>query len=474
MTLIVIILGLTITPLETHNMFKFILGAVFIILGLTVFLFGVDIGITPIGSHMGKALAKSNKFWIVSIMTLLLGFIISIAEPILQVFAGQVEDVTSGAISKTSLLIVVAIGVGLMLTIGLLRILFNIPLKRVLTITYLIILALGLFTSSEFLAVSFDAAAAITGPLTVPFMLALALGVSSLKKDAKDSENDSFGLVGLAATGAIISVKIMSIISGSDEITGSLAREGSVSDSVFAPFLREIPKVAIETAMTLLPIVIMFLFFHFVALKLRKRSLKKIFMGVLYTFIGLTLFLTGVYAGFMEAGEILGYRVASLGKPWLTMLIGFILGLVVILAEPTVHVLTNQIEDVTSGYIKRRIVLIALSIGVSSAVLLSIIRIIYPGLQLWHYLLPGYAIGLILAHITPALFVGIGFDSGCVSSGPMSATFILAFVQGVAEFVPYADVVVDGFGVIAMVTLMPMIALQLLGLIFRIKSRKEV
>lgn len=471
-TLIVIILNFTITPLEPHQFIKFLIGAVFIVIGLTVFLFGVDIGITPIGSHIGKSLAKSNSFWIVAIASLIFGFIISVAEPDLHILAGQVEAVSSGVITKFSLVVIVSVGVGVMIAAGLLRILFNIPLYKFLTVTYFLILGFGIFTSPEFLAIAFDSSGATTGALTVPFMLALSVGVSSMKKT--DSEDDSFGLVGIASAGAIISVMIMSIIRRAGNITGSLDTESSTSTSVLAPFLREIPKVALEILIALLPVITTFFIFQFVSFKLSRKGVRKICIGLLYTLLGLTIFLSGVNAGFMDVGAIIGYSVASLGKPWLVVLVGFVLGLVVILAEPAVHVLTNQIEDVTSGYIKRKVVLFSLSIGVGIAVALSIVRIIVPGFKLWHCLLPGYIAAVIMMQFVPKLFVGIAFDSGGVASGPMTATFILAFSHGAAEFIPHADVMVDGFGVIALVALTPLIALQVLGFIFKSKSRKEV
>ncbi len=471
-TIIVLILHFTITPLETHLIIRFLIGALFIILGLTVFLFGVDIGVTPIGTLMGKSLTKSNKVWIVATASLILGFFISIAEPDLHILAGQVDFVTSGVISKLSIVVIVSVGIAVMLSMGLLRIVYNIPLYKILTGIYLIILVLALFTSREFLAISFDASGATTGALTVPFMLALALGVSSMKKDGKDSEKDSFGLVAIASTGAILSVMIMSILSKSDKITASLEYGISTSKSVIAPFFQAIPSLSGEIALALFPILILFIIFQVVSFKLSKKAFIKILKGIVYTFIGLVLFLAGVNAGFMDVGSLVGFSVASLGKPWIVILVGFILGLVVILAEPAVHVLTNQIEDVTSGYIKRKVVLFALSIGVGVAVALSMIRIIIPEVQLWHYLLPGYAISLLMAHFAPKLFVGIAFDSGGVASGPMTATFILAFAQGAAESIEHANVLIDGFGVISMVALTPLIALQIVGFIFRRKSIK--
>ncbi len=471
-TIIVLVLHFTITPLESHLLVRFLLGAFSIILGLSIFLLGVDIGVTPIGTLMGTSLTKSNKVWIVGIAGLILGFFISIAEPDLHILAGQVASVTLGAVSKLSIVVVVSIGIAIMLAIGLFRIVFNRPLHKLLTIIYLVILGLAIFTSSGFLAISFDASGATTGAMTVPFMLALALGVSSLKKDGKSSEEDSFGLVGIASSGAILAVIIMSIFSKSDTITGSLEYEISQSASILGPFLKKLPMITGEILLALSPILVIFLFFQFISFKLSKKAFNKIIKGLVYTFIGLVLFLTGVNAGFMDVGSIVGYNLASLNGQWVVVMVGFIIGLVVILAEPAVYVLTNQIETVTSGYLKRNVVVFALSIGVAFAVAFSMLRIIAPEIQLWHFLLPGYIISIAMAYYVPKLFVGIAFDAGGVASGPMTATFILAFAQGAAEAIEGANVLIDGFGVIAMVALTPIIALQVLGFIFKIKSAK--
>jgi hypothetical protein len=470
-TIIVIILNFTLTPLELPVLIRFLLGAVFVTLGLTIFLVGVDIGITPIGNNMGGSIAKTNKLWIVVIAGLILGFFISVAEPDLHILAGQVDAVSSGLISKGSIVVIVSIGIAVMLAIGLGRIVYNFPLYKLLTIIYAIIFGLACITSREFLAISFDASGATTGALTVPFILALAIGVSKLKKDSKASEKDSFGLVAIASTGAIISVMIMSIISKSDEITGNLAPNG-ISDSILYPFAHEFIKIIPEIIIALLPILVLFIFFQKITFKLPKREVRKILFGVLFTFIGLVIFLVGVNAGFMDVGSVIGYKIASIDNKLFVILIGFVLGVVTILAEPAVYVLTHQIEDVTSGYVKRSVVMFTLAIGVGIAVALSVVRILIPELQLWQYLLPGYLVSIALTFIVPKLFVGIAFDSGGVASGPMTATFILAYAQGAAEAVEGANVLVDGFGVIAMVAMTPLIALQILGLVFKIKSRK--
>ena len=290
-------------------------------------------------------------------------------------------------------------------------------------------------------------------------------------KGGKTSDEDSFGRVGRASAGPIFAIMIMSIIRGLTNIQGEAA-DLAVNLGILNPYLITLPRVAREAVFTLLPLLILFLIFDKVRFKLNKRSKKSILKGLLYTFIGLTLFLVGVNAGFMEVGMVMGEGIAR-NYTWLLPIIGFLLGLVVVLAEPAVHVLTEQVEDVTAGHIKRAFILTALSIGIAFAVCSSMLRIMIPGLKLWHFLLPGFALGIILSYKVPPIFVGIAFDSGGVASGPMTATFILAFAQGAAKAIPTANVLVDGFGVIAMVAMTPLVAIQTLGLIYKIKSKKK-
>ena len=471
-TLIVLILNWTLSPLGFPVLLRFLAGALLIILGLSIFLFGVDLGVSPIGVLMGSTLTKSNKLWIMVAGGLLLGFFISVAEPDLHILANQVDFVSSGEISRVAIVLVVSVGIAVMMTLGLLRILRGTPLYLVLTVVYGLIFVLALFASSEFLAISFDASGATTGAMTVPVILALSKSVSALKKNSKASEKDSFGLVGLTSTGAILGVIIMSLFRPVEKITASLDYDLSTSDAVILPFLKKIPTIALEVFFALLPILIIFVAFQKITFRLKRKAMVRILKGLLYAFLGLVLFLTGVQAGFMDVGSQLGYQIASQNAPLILILVGFILGLVTILAEPAVYVLTEQIEDVTSGYVRRQAVIGSLAIGVAAAVALSMLRIVVPEIHLWHYLLPCYAIALVLSFFTPKLFVGIAFDSGGVASGPMTATFVLAFAQGAAEAISHANVLIDGFGVIAMVATMPLIALQLLGLIYRIKSTK--
>ena len=471
-TMIVLILHFTLTPFSTPMLIRFLIGIVLIIAGLTFFLIGVDIGVTPIGSYMGRVLAKSNRIWILAITGLILGFFISIAEPALHVLADQVDLVTDGLIDKLSLVATVSIGIGLLLILGLLRIVYNIPLYKILTVLYILIFILVYFASDAFTAIAFDASGATTGAFAVPFIFALSIGISTLKKDSKASEKDSFGLIAIVSAGAIITVLIMSLLFDVGELSGSLDLADNQNEQILAPFLKRLPHLSFESLMSLLPLVILFIAFHFFDGSLPGRQIIRVIKGLGYALIGLILFLLGVNAGLMQIGSFVGYQVAGNYSTLTFIAIAFMMGVVTILTEPAVHVLTRQIEDVTSGAINSGLILGALALGVGMAIALSGLRVLIPAIQLWHYILPGYIIALTLMYFVPKLFVGIAFDSGGVASGPMTGTFILAFIQGSAEVTDGASVLIDGFGMIAMVAMMPIITLQILGLVFKIKSRK--
>ena len=472
-TVLVLVLHFTIAPIPLDPLLRFLIGALLVVAGLSIFLFGVELAISPLGNHIGSTVSKTNKLWIIAAVGLVLGFFISIAEPDLQILARQVSFVTGGHIPMSGILVVVSAGIAIMLVAGLIRIVYNFPLYILLTILYGVIFILAFFVSPEFLAISFDASGATTGALMVPFIMALAIGISVLKKDSKASEKDSFGLVAVTSTGAILGVMLMGIFFKVDGLTGSLEAHISETESFFAPFLQEIPKLSLEAFIALLPVAIIFLVFQFKAFHFQRKPFRRILKGLLYTLIGLILFLTGVNAGFMDVGTILGRSIALMENKAYAVGIGFILGFVTILAEPAVYVLTHQIETVTSGYVKRKGILAALTIGVGLAVALSILRIVVPQIQLWHYLLPGYILSVILSFFVPKLFVGIAFDSGGVASGPMTATFILAFAQGVADSIEGADVLRDAFGMIALVAMTPIITLQIFGLIVKLISIKK-
>lgn len=465
--LIVFILNVTIAPVETELFLRFILGAIFIILGLGIFLWGIDLGISEIGTLVGNMTAHFDAKWKVFIVGFFLGFMITVAEPDLLILANQIVSAMGGTLHPFVIVGVVSVGVGFMVGLGLLRILTDFPLSKFLTIGYFIAFFLMIFVSDEFRAISFDASGATTGAMTTPFLLALCFGVSSLK-GSTDSEKDSFGLVGIASLGPILAILIFSFFNA----PGNAASDGAVEaipDGILGPLVETFRHTVVEGLMALLPIVLVFYFLHAVKLRVKKKELRKINKGILYTYLGLVIFLTGVNSGFMDMARVMGRELAAHQSNFLLPLVGLILGMVVVLAEPAVYVLSNQVEEITGGSISKRMILVCLSIGVSLAVAISMIRIQVESLKLWMFIVPGFSLALFAARKVPDIFVGIAFDAGGVASGPMTATFILALAQGACESIPTADVLLDGFGVIAMVAMMPIVSILILGFMYQRK-----
>ncbi|NMB02141.1 MAG: DUF1538 domain-containing protein [Firmicutes bacterium] len=476
-TIIVLVLNFTLTPLAIPVLVRFLVGAVTLIIGLSILLVGVDIGITPMGTLTGSSLVKTNKLWLLLIGGGLLSFFVSMAEPGLLVLVNQIEYVTAGAISSSILLAVIPIGFAIMVSLGVARVFLGISIKFFFAVSYGIILILAWFTSRtspEFLAIGFDSSGSVTGILVVPFIMALAVGFSSMRKDSKQAEEDSFGLMAAGAVGPIAAVMILSmLIPGQEYPVISLEPATSEVGSIMGPFWATVPAAMKNSVIALLPLAVSFLFLQWVLFKLEKKQFARIVKGFGYSLLGTVLFFMAVNGGFMEIGSQLGYLLASLdNKNWL-LVISFLLGFVTILAEPSVYVLTHQIEDVTSGYVKRQAVSGSLAIGVGAAIFLSSLRILVPWLSLWHFLLPGYLLIILMIKFVPNLFVGIGFDAGSVGTGPLTTTFILAFVQGAASAFEGADLLRDGLGMIALVAMMSIITLLSLGVVFEVKSRKQ-
>lgn len=468
-TVIILILNFTLTPMDTHIIAKFLVGTLLMIIGMPTFLLGIDISITPIGEQISEVLVKSNKLWLILLGGGFFGLVVTIAEPDLHILANQLKTITSGRFDSGLMVVMVSAGVGALVSLGMFRILKNVCLNRFMTVVYLIILILGFFTKPDFLGIAFDASGNTTGSVSVPFILALAMGISRMTRSNEKEENDGFGMLGIASSGAIVAVMIQGIFSDTGPIRGSLPMTETATDNVLFNFIHHIPQYAKETLIVILPILIIYIIIELVWIKRPLYKLKRIFIGSIYTYIGLVIFLTGVNVGFLDASRHVGYQIASFDKPWLLVLIGMIFGIITIPAEPSVHVLTRQIEDNTAGSIKAVTVMVTLCIGVAMAVGLSMLRILIPELQLWHILLPGMVIAIILSYIAPDIFVGIAYDSGGVAAGTMTSVFILPFAQGAAEIIPGASIILDSFGIIALVAMTPLIAVQILGLIYKIK-----
>lgn len=469
-TLLVLILAFTITPMPAELLLRFLIGAVFIIFGLGVFLWGTELGITPIGEGASKFISRFRHPLLLGILGFLIGFFITVAEPDLLILSQQIENATGGVMKAPLIVIIVSVGVGILVDIGLFRMLMNGSIRLLFTIGYVLCFALAFLVPDVYIAMGFDASGATTGAITTPFILAIGLGVSALKGSSK-GESESFGLVGTMSMGPILAVLAGGLIMGSaGEGTASVTTASG--HGILLPFLHALPHTAVESLKTISPILVFFFLMNIIHLHLPKRELVRILKGIFYLLFGLTFFLTGVNNGFMEVGFVLGEELSE-GMKLLLPLIGFLLGFLVVLAEPAVHVLGNQVEEVTGGSIPKKLILICLSIGVSMAVMISMIRIQVPSFHLLHILLPGFLIAILLSYKVDPLFVGIAFDAGGVASGPMAATFLLAVTQGAASKIPTANLLLDGFGIIATVAMTPVLSILILGAVYQAKKRKE-
>ncbi|MBR2309853.1 MAG: DUF1538 domain-containing protein [Oscillospiraceae bacterium] len=437
----------------------FTVGAVLLIVGIGMFNLGADLAMTPMGSHVGAGLSRQRKLMLLLAVCFVLGMLITVAEPDLQVLANQVKAVMNG----TLLVYCVGFGVGAFLVVAILRIVFHRRLSTILMLFYMLLFALALLLAVndrlDILPMAFDSGGVTTGPITVPFIMALGVGISSVLGDRKSQEN-SFGLVALCSIGPILAVLMLGVFS-SNNLT-YVVPDYTVSKDVLGSFLSAAGHTAKEVAIALGLIVVFFLICQFAFLKLPKRQLLRIAIGVAFTYVGLVLFLTGVNVGFMPIGYKMGFLLSRWNK-WILVGIGLVMGILVVLAEPAIHVLNAQVEEITGGYVSKKSMTIGLCCGVGAAIALSVIRIIFD-FSLVYYIIPGYFISLALSLFVPPVYTAIAFDSGGVASGPMTSGFVLPFAVGVCVGLQgEAAVLLDAFGVVALVAMTPLITIQLLG-----------
>ncbi len=466
-TLIVFVLCVTIVPMSTEMLSLFMVGAVLLVVGMGFFTLGADMAMMRIGESIGNSLTRSGKAVLVIICCFIIGVIITLAEPDLQVLADQTP-----AVPSLVLMLTVATGVGVFLATAFMRILLNLSLSKMLLIFYGIVFILAAFVPRDFLAVAFDAGGVTTGPITVPFIMSLGLGLTALKA-GEGAEDDSFGLVALSSIGPIMAVLVLGLLfkQESGSYTPVLIPEIDSTRTLMLLFSKQLPEYAKEVLTALLPIFIFFLIFKFTVLKISRKNFIKILIGMLYTFIGLTLFLTGVNVGFMPVGNFMGELISGLDYRWILIPIGMLIGYFIVKAEPAVHVLNKQVEDITGGAVSQKTMMACLSVGMSVSVGLAMLRVL-TGISLMWMLIPGYTIALALSFAVPKLFTAIAFDSGGVASGPMTATFLLPFAMGACSGLG-GNVTTDAFGIVAMVAMTPLVTIQILGLYYGIKTRKS-
>ena len=465
-TAIVLLLSVTLVPLTPGALVLFLFGSLLLIVGVGVFTLGVDMSMTPMGGGIGAYMSRARHMSVPLLTAFALGMLVTIAEPDLTVLAQQVP-----AIPNQVLILTVAAGVGLFLVIALLRTILHIPLSRLLVGSYLIVFVLAIvLVPNDFIPVSFDSGGVTTGPITVPFIMALGVGAASVRSD-KNSTSDSFGLVALCSIGPVLSVLVLGVCYAPDSASYTPAALPDIATTRDAAreFAAAIPHYAGEVAAAMVPICAMFLLFQLLTRRFKRTQLLRIVSGLIYTYVGLVMFLTGVNVGFMPAGQLIGAAIAGGGAPFLLIPIGMLMGYFIVGAEPAVHVLVKQVEEVSMGSISQGAMKQGLAIGVAVSIGIAMLRVL-TGISILWFLIPGYAVSLALTFFVPQLFTGVAFDAGGVASGPMTATFLLPFAMGACEKWG-GNLMTDAFGLVALVAMTPLVAIQLLGLAGRVRKR---
>ncbi len=465
-TALMLLLCFFLVPLPSSALSGFVFGSCLLVIGMGLFNLGAEMAMTPIGEGVGASLTASRRLWVVLLAGFLAGVLVTVAEPDLTVLATQVPSV-----SNFTIIISVALGVGIFLMLALWRILFRVKMWILLLASYALVFLLAQFVPTGFMAVAFDSGGVTTGPMTVPFILSLGAGVAGIRSD-KGAESDSFGLVALASVGPILSVMILAIIfnprGGESAVVSLNAAENSMA--LFQSFSSQFPHYMKEMLLSLLPVVGFFLVFQFISLRLVSSRLRRIVIGLVFTYTGLVLFMTGVNVGFMPVGWFIGKSLGAAVYRWALVPVGALTGWFVVSAEPAVAVLSRQVYDMTAGAVSQKALKQCLSAGVAISVGLAMTRVILR-IPVMYFLAPGYALAMLLMIFSPPVFTSIAFDSGGVASGPMTAAFLLPMAMGACESAG-GDVVADAFGVVALVAMTPLIAIQLLGIVYGTRTRR--
>lgn len=465
-TFIVLLISIVLVPMELGPIVMFLTGAVMLIIGMGLFQLGAEMAMTPLGEGIGVQISKSKKIGSVLLIGFVMGVIITISEPDLQVLAGQVP-----AVPNQVLIFTVAIGVGIFLALAILRIKYQISLSTMLVVLYSLVIVISFFVPKDFVAVAFDSGGVTTGPMTVPFIMALGVGLASVRGD-KNAASDSFGLVALSSIGPILAVLLLGCFYKPSSAVYDLADIATVvtTQDVVREFAKGLPIYAGEVLISMIPIAAVFIIFQFVCHRFQRRQIEKISVGLVYTYIGLVLFLCGVNVGFAPVGAFLGKELASLSHKWILVPIGMLIGYYIVKAEPAIQVLNHQVESVTDGAVSVQAMNRCMSIGVAVSVWLAMLRVL-TGIPIQWIIIPGYMIALILSRFVPKIFIGIAFDSGGVASGPMTSTFLLPLSMGACQAVG-GNLMTDAFGVVALVALTPLIAIQIMGVMYQLKIQK--
>lgn len=462
---IVLILSVTVVPISPGNMILFLIGVVCLVFGMSLFTAGAEMSMQLLGVKIGSTIAQSGKVWLMAFIGFVIGILVTISEPDLIILANQVSG-----IDNLVLILAVSIGVGIFLMIAMLRIVFGVSLRYLLLGFYVIAITLSFFLPEGFKTLAFDSGGVTTGPMTVPFIMSLGAGVSASKMSSADNRDDSFGITGLCSIGPIIAVLVLGIALGVDggSYTPSVMEEIADTREGALLYFDKFLHYAWEVILALTPIVVFAVLFQLTTRAFNKVQIIRMSVGVLYVLVGLAVFLAGANVGFVPTGTAIGTSLATMMNGLPLIFVSMLLGYFIVKAEPSVYVLNKLVETMSAGSISGKTTGLGLSIGVSAALGLSVVRIL-TGLNIMWILIPGYIIAFTLTFFVPKIFVGISFDSGGVASGTMMSAFVLPLCTGACNALG-GDVMTDAFGCVALVAMAPIISIQICGLMYRIKT----
>ncbi len=459
-TLVVIALVIFLVPVEVLFVVKLLISFVLLVVGMSLFSLGADNSMVELGQGIGSSVSKSKKLWIMLVVGFIIGFIITFAEPDLMVLANQVAQVSS--LSSTWFFIAtVSLGVGLFLLLAILKIVFRWKLSVIMSVCYGAIILLSFFVPKQFMPIAFDSGSVTTGPISVPFLLTFGLGLSAVR--GGQNEDDSFGLIAMCSAGPILSVMIMSLFLKSG---GAVASTQHVVGNIFEEFGSCFAQYIWKVALVILPLILLFFVFQIIAFKYPKQRIFKVLIGFFMTYVGIVLFLTGVECGYSQMGANIGQHISTLTFKWVAIPIGFVLGAFAIMAEPALQVLKKQVEDITGGVIKQKVIVVVVSLGVAISVGVAVVQNMFD-FSLLYVVVPVYVVCLLLGFFNTKLFTAVAFDSGGVATGAMAVSFTLPFVMGISTGLS------QGFGTIALIAAFPILSMQILGAIYKIVTYKQ-
>lgn len=449
--------------ISTKNIISFGISSILLILGITLFTFGADLSMVIIGDRVGSVLIRSKKLFYILISTFLIGFVITIAEPDLMVLASQLT-----AIPNILIILIISFGVGLFLMLAFYRIIKGISINKIILISYVIILLLVCFTPSSFTGIAFDAGGVTTGPMSVPLLIAIGYGFTKLRSDKK-ARNDTFGLVGLASIGPIIFILLLGLFFNLDSVYDTSVF--TTNGSLILQYLDAFYNNFIEIVLALVPILFVFIIFELFNDTLSDYDMRKVVLGLIAALLGLTFFLTGANVGYIKVGYMLGSLFVEKNLGFYLIILGMVIGYLIVKAEPAVKVLVEQISDLTEGSISKNVINTCLSVGTCLAVFIALIRV-FTGISILYFIIPGYIITLILAYFTPDIFTAVAFDAGGAASGPLTSSFLLPICIGSCMMLG-GNILVDAFGILGLVSTTPLIVIQGLGVIYKLKLKKH-